>query len=82
MIYSKRQLRKNRIFKQYSIPTILTNGQVYQVSSLLKPIALTGADSYMLSNDFFSNKLWKTIDTPKIVLSLIRFDRKYLRGSV
>jgi len=73
-------LKKSRLFNNQKLLTILTNGQASVFSSLVQ--VYNTRTRCHLSNDFLSNQLWKSIDAPKVVVSLIRFDRKYLRGSI
>lgn len=80
---TRSHLQKHRSFTEKKVKTVLTNGQLYTLpSSLLATTQGSTWVQYKLSNDFFSNRLWKAIDTPKVVLSLVRFDRKYLQKVV
>jgi hypothetical protein len=64
----------------YQNPFVFSNGQVYCFFSLLH-LCKNNVYFYVYDDDddWFANRLWQTLDEPKLFITLLRFERKYLK---
>jgi hypothetical protein len=56
---------------------IFTNGQVYQQLTIFAKFTQKKRFYFFCAVDFFSNKVWETLDAPNLYLTLLRFERRY-----
>ena len=59
---------------------VLTTGQTIQIMTPLDLPANFG-NYVFIKIDFLSNTIWKMLDQPKTILTLVRFTRKYLNDN-
>ncbi len=64
------------------VPYLLSSGALVTLRSVLfgSSSASERRPFCIISNDWVANRIWKSIDEPKIILTLVRFDRKFLQG--
>ena len=55
---------------------IFSNGQTYYLQSLV-PFFTAHQSHLKLKTDYFSNRLWDTLDEPQLFINLVRFERRY-----
>ncbi len=69
-----RKIKKTLVARR--VPFFFTNGQLF---SFFSAIDLTFFRLYFFSKiDFFSNKLWESLDKPRALTMLLRFERQYI----
>jgi hypothetical protein len=66
-------------FRYFFVPLILSNGQSVVLRTVLYGTLNVKVASLPVANDWVANRLWKSIDEPKVILTLVRFDRKFLQ---
>lgn len=64
------------------VPYLLSSGASLTLRTVLFGSLLRHRPRFLLSNDWFANRIWKNIDEPKVILTLVRFDRKFLQGNI
>lgn len=60
----------------FTMPVLFTNGQSYGIRSDYTKLHYVQSTT-KVKTDYFSNKIWESLDEPKRYLNLKRFEKRY-----